>query len=248
MRIDRAWPEPASDLSDEAIADLYAVRDRGAPWLRVNFVSSLDGAATHNGVSGDLGSDADLRVFDLLRRLADVVLVGAGTVRAEGYGPMVLDDEAARWRASRALPPQPAFAIASGLLGLDPASTAFTEAPVRPIVVTTSGSPEDRRAALAEVADVIVAGDDAIDPDAMLAEFALRGLRQVHCEGGPTFFGSLLAADRVDELCLTLSPRLEAGDARRIARGELPEVRELALAHVLVAEDGTLLLRYTRER
>ncbi|MET4781294.1 pyrimidine reductase family protein [Glaciihabitans sp. UYNi722] len=246
-QIDSLWPAVDADLSDDALAASLLRGDRTEPWLRVNFVSSVDGAATHGGLSGGLGGDADKRFFDVLRRLCDVVLVGAGTVRGEGYGPMRLEEAAAQWRIAAGLPQHPVFAIVSGRLDLDAASPIFTDAPVRPVVVTTSESPAEKRRALAEVADVIVAGDDALDVSAMLSVLHEHGLTQVHCEGGPSLFGSLLAADAVDELCLTVSPQLEAGDARRIASGELPESRGLELARVLRSE-ATLLLGYTRRR
>ncbi|MHB1171132.1 MAG: pyrimidine reductase family protein [Lacisediminihabitans sp.] len=251
--VDSLWPVRATDLDDDLIAAGFAPGlsggtlpgDRSRPWLRVNFVSSVDGAATHNGRSGGLSGDADKRVFDILRRLCHVVLVGAGTVRDEGYGPMRLDQASVDWRLASGLAAHPVFAIVSGRLDLDPASRIFTEAPVRPIVVTTERSPHDRRQALAEVAEVLVCGGEELDVEGMLAALAQRGLVKVHCEGGPTLFGALIAADAVDELCLTVSPQLEAGDARRIATGTLPAARQLQLAQVLVSGD-TLLLRYTR--
>lgn len=241
--IDRLRPAPAADLDDAQLLAAYA-DGAGDAWLRVNFVSSIDGAVTREGVSGALGGEADLRVFDLLRRLADVVLVAAGTVRNEGYGPMVLGEEAAAARTAAGLPPHPVFAVVSGSLDLDPADRLFTEAPVRPIVVTTAASPADRRAALAEVADVLVCGDDALDVPRLREELLARGLARIHCEGGPGLLGTLLAADAVDELCLTISPSLESGDAGRIARGTAT-ARDMRLAHVLAAGD-TLLLRYLR--
>lgn len=245
VQIDSLWPVSESDLDDDALTASFARDDRDRPWLRANFVSSVDGAATHNGVSGGLGGEADKRVFDILRRLGDVVLVGAGTVRREGYGPMRLGEPAVRWRVANGLPAHPVFAIVSGRLDLDPASNIFTDAPVRPVVVTTRRSPADKQRALAEVADVLICGDDSLDASAMVAALGDRGLTQVHCEGGPSLFGSFLAADVVDELCLTVSPQLEAGDSRRIASGELPESRGLRLARVLRSE-ATLFLGYTR--
>ncbi|NQX06692.1 pyrimidine reductase family protein [Rathayibacter sp. VKM Ac-2856] len=236
-------PAPAADLDDGQLLAAYA-DGAGDAWLRVNFVSSIDGAVTREGVSGALGGEADLRVFDLLRRLADVVLVAAGTVRNEGYGPMVLGEEGAAARTAAGLPPHPVFAVVSGSLDLDPADRLFTEAPVRPIVVTTAASPADRRAALAEVADVLVCGEDALDVPRLREELLARGLARIHCEGGPGLLGTLLAADAVDELCLTISPSLESGDAGRIARGTAT-ARDMRLAHVLAAGD-TLLLRYLR--
>jgi riboflavin biosynthesis pyrimidine reductase len=175
------------------------------------------------------------------------VLVGAGTVRAEGYGSMRLDQAAVQWRRANGLADHPVFAIVSGTLGLDPRSAVFTEAPVRATVVTVGASPREKREAFSRVADVVVCGQKRLDAKLMLAEFARRGLRQVLCEGGPTLFGALLEADCVDELCLTISPRLEAGKAPRIAAGALPEARRMRLHHALVS-GSTLLLRYLRMR
>jgi len=242
VTLDRLWPEPAADVDDAA---LVAGLRRADPVLRVNFVSSVDGAVTRDGLSGGLGDAADHRYFELLRRAADVVLVGAGTVRAEGYGPMRVSDASAAWREAHGLPPHPVFAIVSGRLDLDPGSRIFTEAPVRPLVVTTQGHDT---AAFAGVADVVEAGRGArVDAPAAVAALHARGLTRILCEGGPHLFGALLAADVVDELCLTVSSTLEAGDAGRIAVGALPEPRGLELAHVL-RSGSTLLLRYARER
>ncbi len=244
--IGRAWPPPAvAVLDDDRLAECYAIADRSTPSVRCNFVSSIDGAATADGLSGGLSGQADRRVFDLLRRLCDVVLVGAGTVRAEGYGAMRLDAASARWRRANGLAEQPVFAIVSAALNLSAASPIFTDAPVRAVVVTVGTAPEARKAALSAVADVVVCGEETVDVPRMLTEFARRGLRQVLCEGGPTLFGAVLQADCVDELCLTVSPRIEAGDARRIATGALHQARRMTLRHVLVS-DSTLLLRYQR--
>jgi riboflavin biosynthesis pyrimidine reductase len=97
------------------------------------------------------------------------------------------------------------------------------------------------------VADVLVCGEEKLDVTVMRAEFAKRGLRQMLSEGGPTLFGTLLEADCVDELCLTISPLIEAGDAPRIAAGAVPQARRMALHHVLLS-DSTLMLRYLRVR
>lgn len=240
VAIDRLWPDAASELSDDALVE--TLRD---PVLRVNFVSSVDGAATRNGLSGGLGDPADRRYFELLRRVADVVLVGAGTVRTEGYGPMRVSEESAAWRTANGLTPHPVFAIVSGSLDLDPESRIFTEAPIRPIVVTTTGR---EVGAFAERADVVETGTgERVEAAAVVEALRARGLTRILCEGGPRLFGSLLAADVVDELCVTVEPTLEAGIARRIAAGVLPEPRGLELAHVL-RSGSTLLLRYARGR
>lgn len=244
--IAQVWPAPAAaPLDDERLIECYAA-DRTARSLRMNFVSSVDGAATAGGLSAALSSAADKRVFDILRRLCDAVLVGAGTVRAEGYGAMRLDEASVQWRRANGLADQPVFAIVSGTLNLDPGAPVFTQAPVRAAVVTVRASPLAKREAFSRVTDLLVCGDERLDPGLMLSELAKRGLRQVLCEGGPRLFGTLLAADCVDELCLTISPRVEAGAAPRIAVGALPEARRLRLHHVLVS-GSTLLLRYHRQ-
>jgi len=242
-RIDQLWPEFLDDLGDdELIADLA---NPSGPWLRVNFVSSVDGAATTAGVSGGLGDASDKRMFELLRRVSDVVLVGAGTVRDEGYGALRVSGESADWRVKRSLPPHPVFAIVSGSLDLDPTSTIFTDAPVRPVLITTERASAASMARFDGLAEIVVAGAETLDLRAALDALHELGLNRVLNEGGPSLFGSLIAADAVDELCLTLSARLEAGDARRIAHGALEVPATLQLERVL-RHDSTLLLRYRR--
>jgi len=244
--ISRGWPlRDATVLDDDQVAECYAVNGRSTQSVRVNFVASIDGAATDHGLSGGLSGHADKRVFDLLRRLSDVILVGAGTVRAEGYGAMRLDPGSVQLRRANGLTDHPVFAIVSGTLGLDPESPVFTDAPVKAIVVTIGASSHMKKEAFSRVADVLVCGEKALDVNVMLDAFAKRGLQQVLCEGGPTLFGTLLGADRVDELCLTISPLLEAGGARRIVAGAPEKARRMTLHHVLIS-DGSLMLRYLR--
>ena len=241
--IDEIWPGVRCALTDEQILGLYAPPH--GPWLRMNFVESLDGAVTREGRSGGLGGDGDRRVFELLRRWADVVLVGAGTVRTEGYGAMRLSAEAASWRRAHGLAEQPVFALVSGRLDLDPTSSVFVDAPVRPLVLTVEEAPAERRARLAEVADVLDVRGTAVDPRALREVLHARGHERIHSEGGPTLFGTLLAAGVVDELCLTLAPTLEAGDAGRITRFPMAAPTAMEPAGIL-RSGGELLLRYTR--
>ena len=236
-RIDRLWPDPAEHLSDD---DLVAPIDHEG--VRVNFVASIDGAATHDGKSGGLSGPADQRFFELLRRVADVVVVGAGTVRTEGYGAMRVSDPSVAWRVAHSRGEHPTFAIVTSHLDLDPASAIFTKAPVRPIIITTEQAPG--RARFTELADVVVAGSSSVDAALAVAALHERGLRRILCEGGPSLFGSFLAADAVDELCLTIAPTLEAGDAPRIANGDSAP-RDMSLASVL-RSGSELLLRYAR--
>ncbi|ALE06691.1 hypothetical protein AL755_16545 [Arthrobacter sp. ERGS1:01] len=252
--IERIFPE--SGLSGQALDDDLLAAPFTAPgsktWVSFNFVSSIDGAATVDGRSGALGNADDQHFFQLMRRNADVILVGAQTVRSEGYGGELLSPEAQAWRADRGLPVHPPLAIVSGSLNLDPTLEVFTDAPVRPLVITTAAAPPVRRAALAAVADVVDAGADTLDAGALLAGLAGRGLHRVHSEGGPTVLGTFAAADKVDELCLTVSPLLVGGTAKRIADvlpggdGEGAGPRAMTLAQIHKA-GSMLFLRYVRD-
>jgi riboflavin-specific deaminase-like protein len=222
----------------------YAVPHDG-PWLRVNFVSSLDGAATLGGRSGALGDADDQRLMSVIRSTADLVLVGSGTVAAEGYGGAAVDPADAAWRVSRGMPPQPRFGVVSSRLGLGPRHPFFADAVARPVVVTSESAPEAERTALAEVADVVVCGADRVDLVRMVVDLAASGLRSVLCEGGPGLFGALIAADLVDEFCLTLSPKLVGGAATRVAASAAEHPRGMRLAHAIEGE-RMLFLRYVR--
>lgn len=233
------------ELNRDRLVERYGVRDRTAPRTRVNFISSLDGAATHDGLSGGLNNPADKVVFDTLRMLSDVVVVGAGTIRAEGYGDIRLEQDAVAWRRSEGLVEQPAIAIVSSNLDISPAHPIFETTGMRPMVITHAASPVDRRTALAEVADVLVCGEEVVDMPLMVHKLAAAGYPQILCEGGPHLFGALIEADCVDELCLTLSPVLEGGPAGRIAQGGRQATRRMALMHAFAIED-MLFLRYER--
>lgn len=251
--IERLFPSATAEASDADLLRWYAepgaagrADDGGRPWVSFNFVSSLDGAATVDGRSGGLGSAADQRIFALLRRLADVIVVGASTIRAEGYVGELLDATAQHWRTGHGRSAHPAIAVVSGSLDLDPASDFFRQAPVRPIILTTAAAPDVRRAALSAVADVVDAGETTLDVDAAIAALAERGWVRIHSEGGPHVLGTFAAAHRVDELCLTLSAKLAAGGAGRIAAGPpLDAPAEMELAHVLLS-GSMLFLRYLR--
>jgi riboflavin biosynthesis pyrimidine reductase len=229
------------DLDDAALARLYGYpRER---WLRANMVSSADGASFLDGRSGGLSSDADRRLFGLLRALADVVLVGAGTARAEGYGPAKRRAALASLRAGRT--PTPPIALVSRTLELDLTAPLFTQAPpdARTIVITCAASPGATHVATARVADVIVAGDLTVDLVEAMAALRARGLGRVLCEGGPHLLGQVMAEGLLDELCLSVSPLLAGPGPHRITAGSPFPARPMTLAHVLEA-DGFLFCRY----
>lgn len=232
----RLLPDPADGVD---LDDAYAT----GPGLQVraNMVASADGAAALHGRSAGLSGPADRQVLSVLRGLADVVLVGAGTVRAEGYGPVRPSAERRARRRAAGLTEVPPIAVVSARLDLDPGGDFFARAEARPLVVTVADA--DARPFRGH-ADVVVAGDTALDVPTALDALADRGLTRVLCEGGPRLLGALLAADRLDELCLTLSPLLAGGSAPRITgHAELPNPARLTVRHLL-EQDGYLFVRY----
>lgn len=209
--------------------DVYAdfPRAAGRPGVRLNMIASLDGATALQGVAGGLGSKGDRELFQLLRSLADVVLVAAGTVRAERYGPSAVP-----------------VAVVTRSCRLDWDSRFFTAQDARPLVVTVATAPAAARARAAEVADLVIAGEHDVDLAAAVGALGARGFGAVLCEGGPTLNAQLAAAGLLDELCLTLSPLLVGGDAKRLLAGPLlPDPPALRLASAC-EEDGFLFLRY----
>lgn len=243
MLIRQLYPAPAEVDSRE----VYAVPG-GVRHLRVNMVASVDGAATVQGRVGALTGPADQQLLHELRTQCDVLLVGAGTVRAEGYGPLVLTAPEQGVREARGQAPVPRLAVVSRSLDLDLAAPVFARATAPPLVVTTRTAPADRRKAASDVADVVVAGADDVDLAAALEALAGAGLPQVLSEGGPGMLGQLFRADLVDELCLAVSPIAVGGPDGRITAGAPPDMpRRLGLSTV-AERDGFLFLRYVRYR
>src|SRR5215469_8547874 len=176
---------------------------RGNPLLRANMVASADGAASLEGRSGGLSGPADRMLFTVLRSMADLILVGAGTVRTEHYRPV---KAAQIWAGLRpADSPIPPIAVVSGRMDLDPDSKLLTAAApgAQTIVITTAAAPPDQRAAIAQHARVIEAGQDRINLAAAITALHALGYVSILTEGGPALLGHLAAENLVDELCLT---------------------------------------------
>lgn len=229
----------------------YLEVDRGASdgaWVLANMVGTLAGSAATGGKVGSLSTPADASLFRALRAVADVVLVGAETVRREGYGPVRLDAERQAARINRGAAPIPPLAVVSRSLDLGFDSPAFADAATRTIVLSCSTAPSDRLELARRHAEVIIAGNDRVDVGIAVAALAARGLRVILCEGGPTLLGELAGAGLLDELCLTIAPVL-GGDDLPIARFEPGvDLQAYELAHVLIDDDQALFLRYTRAR
>lgn len=220
--------------------DLRELYDEPGPHVRGGMVLSADGSTTSCGVSGTLHSPGDAAVFATLRGVADAVLVGAGTVRAEGYGPLRLSPADRAWRSRRGRGPSVPLVVVSRSLDL-PADAAWLRAEDT-IVITGVNAPSERRAPLAAITDLLVCGDEQVDLAAALELLADRGLRRVLCEGGPSLLGDLARAGLLTELCTTLSPLL-VGAAPGLLAGGLRAPLPLRLAHLAI-EQSTLLARW----
>lgn len=217
------------------------------PWVLSNFVAGPDGAVTVDGRVDGLSSPTDQVVFQLLRAVADVVLVGAGTFRAEPYAPLRLSASQRAQRTARGRAAAPRLAVVSRSLQLDWERPAFTAAEVRPLVLTSAASAPAGRARAARVADVEVTGGEHVDLAEVLGRLHARGHRVVLCEGGPTLLAELVAGDLLDELCLTLAPLVGGDPSRMLADEPRAPLTRLALAQVMTAGDE-LYLRYLRSR
>lgn len=238
-------PTYADDADVEAAYDTARERHGNRPHLLVNMVASADGATVVEGLTAKLGSPGDKHVFFLLRSLADVILVGAQTVRAEGYGPPKLDDARKKRRVARGQTPLPRIAVVSRSLQLDWSSRLFTDPANRPLVLAPTSADQTALGHAGAVADVVVAGEGVVDLADALAQLSRTGITVVLCEGGPTLNAQLAENGLIDELCLTISPSLVGGANRPgiIGSAQLQGLVDLELLHVL-EEDGFLFLRY----
>jgi riboflavin biosynthesis pyrimidine reductase len=232
--VQRLLPGPVEDVTDEQLVEAYEFPvDR--PWVRGSLVVSLDGAvAGADGSSRSIASPSDRRVFSVLRLRADVVLVGAGTLRADRYGPSRLP-----------------IAVVTRRMDLSPELPLFAESSQsspRNIVFTTTYAAALAPAWLVERAEVIACGTDSVDLAGVVADLHRRGLGRVHCEGGPSLLSSLVVSNLVDELLITVTPMIVGAPPEQhllnIPSGLLESAR-WSPAHIL-SEDGTVFLRLRR--
>lgn len=242
---DREW-----SLDELAAAYAYpgSAAAAGVPWLRGNMVSTLDGAAHHEGRSAGISGEADMRIFGTLRALADAVVVGAETVRQEGYRPARTRTEFAAARAAAGQGPAPVIAIVTASLDLDFTLPLFTSPLVPTLILTGAAAAPDRVAAAEKAgARVVIAGDGAgVDPARAVRALAGLGHTRLLTEGGPRLLGQMISAGVLDELCLTLSPLLVSGGAQRISGGPAVSVPQRFELVSLLEEAGFLFGRYRR--
>ncbi len=240
----RCYPDHLDSPDDDAIAAAYSWPGEVGrrPVVRANMVASLDAAVAVEGKSAGLGSDADQRIFAIMRDLADVLLVGAGTIRAEGYGGISLNPGRRARRRRWGLGDAPPVAVISGS-GLDRDLSIFADSDTRPIVITTRSAAQRMSGYPATVID---AGTDSVDFGRMISALDGLGFRRLHCEGGPRLLGRLIDAELLDELCLTTAPlTLGAGPAGLLGDVRLADPIRWAL-HTLHIGDGQVFTRYRR--
>lgn len=246
-----AAAEPRLDLAQ--LAELYRHPAPAEGWWRTNFVSTLDGSVQGgDGRSGTINTASDHLVFATLRACCDAVVAGAETVRTERYRAVVLDEHQRTVRAALGLTGIPTLVIITSTLDLDPGLVIPDSGPV--LVLTRPGQPAETVRQLTEAGiEVAEVGEDAeaevLDLALVRRTLAARGLTRVLCEGGAHLHGALLAADLVDEFCLTLAPVVVSGSGLRAAVGApIDPPKGFALTHVVVGDDHTLFTRYRRDR
>ncbi|MQY06144.1 hypothetical protein ACRB68_42250 [Actinomadura sp. RB68] len=213
----------------DAMIEAYAYPDR-TPWLRANMIMTLDGGIQYKGNTSAIGYPADWELMQRLRMLADVVVMGATTVRE--YDAFPAD--------------APPLAIVSRSLDLDFDGPIFDKAHRRPIVITCEAAPPDRLRLAEDRADVLICGSASADIGRALSELTARGHQRLLCEGGPTLLAEVAAAGWLHELCLTLSPVITAGDAARILDGPVIDLQRMRFQHA-IPDGDYLFLRYLKD-
>jgi riboflavin biosynthesis pyrimidine reductase len=216
----------ARDVTAEDLFDLY---DAPGPHLRAGFVASLDGVVSVDGRSGPLGSPADKASFRALRAVCDAVVVGAGTVRDEDYGPVRYGGSAQVWRQEHGRAERPPIVVVSRRGQLDPTAKVF-QGPVILALPEGVNAPDG--------IDVI----PTTDPLELRRSLHDRGFGRLLCEGGPSLLTAMLAAGVVDELFLTAAPAL-VGEGNRLLSG--PARTTLTLRSLIVDDPGVLLGRWS---
>ena len=231
----RLLPDQAETTVAEQLAGLelgeLAHPDR--PYLVLNFATTLDGRAAIDGRSGPIGSATDTEMLQRLRTRVDAVMIGAGTMRAERYGRMVSDPELRAYREETGLAADPLAVLVSNRLELPWDAKLFTDGGGEVVIFTASEEEPPETATSVEV----VRHPEGVDLDGALAWLlAERKIRSVLCEGGPTLHGRLREAGLVDELFLTIAPKVAGGEGPRVLEGALADVDRVELAWLLEAE------------
>lgn len=217
----RLYPSPAATITLREAYDVVRPRPAHRPWVGLCMVASVDGSTAIDGSSGGLSNPADIELLLTLRDLSDVVIVGAGTARDEGYG-------VPRKASLR-------IGVVSRSGTMDYSTPLFTSG--RGFMIVPEDAPQ-------LPVDTIRAGVGEVDLAAALAQLDADF---VQAEGGPQLNGALAAADLIDDVHLTISPQLAGGIGPRVVSVAEQLTQKMTLAHVL-EDDGFLFTRYVRAR
>lgn len=213
--------------------------------VRANMIFSADGAAAFGGRAGPLSSPIDQQLLASLRSFADVVLVGAGTARAENYGPVRLTAAQRHRRAGEGRDAPPPIAVVSRTGVLPP--RLFSDAQQRPILITSAVASRQRDLAADTRWQLLTAGQDCVDIGDAVAQLTALGWPRILCEGGPTLLDDLVDSGCLTEICVTMAPKLASGQpvGNRVRPSALPVPTDMQLEHALVHDDY-LFLKYRR--
>ena len=246
---------PTMEIDAAGAVGTQRTPNRGATtsdrWIFTNMVESVDGAASVNGTSGALGGPDDLEMFRALRAAADVIVVGAGTVRAEQYRlPHPPELRFAHLRERPGDRP-PVLCVVSRSMGLSDDLPFLVEATAgadhQPtIIATCDRSTASASETIRRACEVISFGQDSVDLIALMRHLEASGLRRILCEGGPTLLGELGALDLVDEWNFTISPNVVGGSAGRPVSTPGEHRNTLRLHQLVMSDDSTLFARYVR--
>ena len=241
----RLLPDPGPTSVEEQLAglDLIDLAYAERPYTVVNFAVTLDGRAAIEGRAGPIGSRTDMEMLQRLRTRVDAVMIGAGTMRAERYGRMVSDPALRARRERNGLAHDPLAVLISGRLDLPWDATLFTDGGGRVVVFTTAEAEPPATETPLEVIRHEGPAVDLLEVTRYLREE--RGIRALLCEGGPGLHSEMQALGLVDEIFVTLAPKLSGGPEPRLIEGEQPQISEWELAWLL-EEGGELFARYRR--
>jgi riboflavin biosynthesis pyrimidine reductase len=235
--------EPGGEEVDPLELQMSYPRGRSdRPWVMANFITTIDGAAVVEGGSSAINDEDDRAMFSAMRAVPDFIVVGAGTVRAENYGPTRLDERRRQARLEARLEATPHLVVVTRSLDLEPDARVFEDPEHRVTILTGPEAPDERFSELSEVADVVRLNSTSAGD---LIHY-MRMARVVLCEGGPSLWGQFIAAGLVDEMALTVSPMLVSGHATRVSSGPMPEQPLDMRLDRIVYGDRSLFLRYLR--
>jgi riboflavin biosynthesis pyrimidine reductase len=239
------------DTDDDArLAAFYTYpADLDRCWVRANMISSLDGGATDDGTAGGLAGPGDRALFNRMRQEADVVVVGASTVRIENYSGAQMSAAQRQDRQSRGQSEVPPIAVVTHSADFDHDAKLFTRSEVPPLILTSRETVDDAQRRFGTQAEVIDASGrqtDRVDMSAVLAILNGRGTRRVLTEGGPSLLSLFIENDMLDELCVTIAPIIVGGLARRIATGSGDAHTKMRRSHLLTDDEGYLYTRYVK--